>query len=98
MEKVAFFTRVPFVLYVTSMNAFGSKEFRGGKEGGNIAAHARACAPRSSISFYRGGVKKKKMKENSVLFMASFFNTYVGIPLVSLLNFYIFGVNLISFV
>lgn len=97
MEKVAFFTRVPFVLYVTSMNAFGSKEFRGGKEGGKYRG-TRARVRVQLISFYRGGVKKKKMKENSVLFMASFFNTYVEIPLVSLLNFYIFGVNLISFV
>lgn len=95
MEKVAFFTRVPFVLYVTSMNAFGSKEFRGGKEGGKY----RGTRARVRAQFRSTVVElKKKMKENSVLFMASFFNTYVEIPLVSLLNFYIFGVNLISFV
>lgn len=49
MEEVAFFTRVPFVLYVTSMNASNPKNsvperstrIVGLARGKNIAAHVR---------------------------------------------------------
>lgn len=67
MEKVAFFTRVPFVLYVTSMNAFGSKEFRGGKEGGKYRG-TRARVRVQLISFYRGGVKKKNEGKFGIIY------------------------------